>query len=67
MEGKKPLCLTDGFESTHLSFPLTRRLMRSLHAIVGVTLGVSHVAGAVERLLTVRTRKKRDVEGAEFQ
>src|SRR5215475_7611102 len=47
MEGKKPLCLTDGFESTYLPFLLARRLMRSLHAIIGVTLGrVSHVAEA---------------------
>jgi len=47
MKGKKPLCLTGGFESTHLPFPLARRLMRSLHSIVSVTLGrVSHVAEA---------------------
>jgi hypothetical protein len=47
MEGKKPLGLTGGFESTHLSFPLARRLMRSLHSVVSVTLGgVSHVAEA---------------------
>jgi hypothetical protein len=37
--GTKPLGLMDGLESTHLSFPLARRLMRSLHSIVGVTLG----------------------------
>ena len=29
MEGKKPLGLMGGFESTHLPFPLARRLMRS--------------------------------------
>jgi hypothetical protein len=47
MEGKKPLGLNSRFESTHLPFPLARRLMRSLHSIVGVTLGrVSHVAEA---------------------
>src|SRR3974377_1232647 len=47
MKGKKPLCLTGGFESTHLPFPLARCLMRSLHSIVSVTLGrVSHVAEA---------------------
>ena len=47
MEGKKPLGLMGGFESTHLSFPLARCLMRRLHAIVGVTLGrVSHIAEA---------------------
>jgi hypothetical protein len=47
MKGKKLLCLTGGFESAHLSFPLARRLMRSLHSIVGVALGcVSHVAEA---------------------
>ena len=39
MEGEKPLCLTGGFESTHLPFPLARRRMRSLHAIVSVSLG----------------------------
>ena len=47
MEQEKPLSLTCRFESTHLPFPLARRLMRSLHPIVGVTLGrVSHVAEA---------------------
>ena len=47
MEGEKPLCLTGRFESTHLPFPLARRLMRSLRAIIRVTLGrVSHVAEA---------------------
>ena len=45
MEGKKPLGLNSRFESTHLPFPLARRLMRRLHSIIGVTLGrVSHVA-----------------------
>ena len=45
MEGKKPLGLLSRFESTHLPFPLARRLMRRLHSIVGVTLGrVSHIA-----------------------
>ena len=47
MEGEKPLGLMGRLESTHLSFPLARRLMRSLHSIVGVALGrVSHVAEA---------------------
>ena len=47
MEGKKPLGLIGRLESTHLSFPLARPLMRSLHSIIGVTLGrVSHVAEA---------------------
>jgi hypothetical protein len=47
MEGKKPLGLMGRLESTHLSFPLARPLMRSLHSIIGVTLGrVSHVAEA---------------------
>jgi len=47
MEGKKPLGLMGRLESTHLPFPLARRLMRRLHAIVGVTLGcVSHIAEA---------------------
>ena len=47
MEGKKPLGLIDRLESTHLPFPLARRLMRSLHSMVGVALGrVSHVAEA---------------------
>jgi hypothetical protein len=47
MEGKKPLGLNSRFESTHLPFPLARRLMRRLHSIVGVTLGrVIHIAEA---------------------
>jgi hypothetical protein len=44
MEGKKPLCLHRGFESAHLPFALARRLMRNLHAVIGVTVGaVIHV------------------------
>jgi len=47
MEGKKPLGLNSRFESTHLPFPLARRLMRRLPSIVEVTLGrVIHVAEA---------------------
>ena len=47
MEGKKPLGLNSRLESTHLPFPLARRLMRRLHSIVGVTLGrVIHIAEA---------------------
>ena len=47
MEGKEPLGLIGRLESTHLPFPLARRLMRSLDSIVGVTLGrVSHIAEA---------------------
>ena len=47
MEGKKPLGLMGRLESTHVSFPLARGLMRSLHSIIGVTLGrVGHIAEA---------------------
>ena len=47
MKGKKPLCLTGGFESAHLPFQLARRLMLSLHSIVGITLGrMRHIAEA---------------------
>jgi hypothetical protein len=61
MEVKKPLCLTNGFESTHLPFPLARRLMRSLHAIIGVTLGrVSHVAAASSDCGRVASRSVSD-------
>ena len=45
MEGKKSLGLIGRLESTHLAFPLARRLMRRLHSIIGGMLGrVSHVA-----------------------
>jgi hypothetical protein len=51
MEGKKPLGLNSRLESTHLPFPLARRLMRSLHSIVGVTLGrVGRIAEAGSHL-----------------
>ena len=44
MEVEEPLGLMGRLESTHLPFPLARRLMRRLHSIVSVTLGsVSHV------------------------
>jgi hypothetical protein len=47
VKGEKPLGLIGRLEATHLSFPLACRLMRSLHSIVGVTLGrVGHVAEA---------------------
>ena len=47
MEGKKPLRLLGRLEATHVSFPLARGLMRSLHSIIGVTLGrVGHIAKA---------------------
>ena len=39
MEGMKPLGLHSRFKSTYLPFPLARRLMRGLHAIIGVALG----------------------------
>jgi hypothetical protein len=38
MEGEKPLGLMGRLESTHLPFPLARRLMRRLCSIVGVAL-----------------------------
>jgi hypothetical protein len=45
MEAEKTLCVPGRFESAHLPFPLARRLMRGLDAIVGVPLHtVSHVA-----------------------
>ena len=44
MKCEKPLRVTCRFESSHLPFPLARRLMRDLSSIVGVSLhAVSHV------------------------
>jgi hypothetical protein len=40
MEGKKPLGLVSRFESVHVPFPLTGRLMRGFGAIVGITFRV---------------------------
>ena len=37
MDGEKPLGSASRFESAHLPFPMTGRLMRGFGAIVGVT------------------------------
>jgi hypothetical protein len=43
--GEKTLCVPGRFESAHFPFPLARRLMRGLDAIVGVPFHpVSHIA-----------------------
>ena len=45
MEREKPLGVRCEFESSHLPFPLARRLRRDFSSIVGVSLHiVSHVA-----------------------
>ena len=45
MEREKPLRVPCRFESSHLPFPLARRLMRDFSSIVGISLyNVSHVA-----------------------
>jgi hypothetical protein len=45
VDGEKPLGVLSRFESAHLPFPLTGRLMRGFESIVGVSLHtMSHVA-----------------------
>jgi hypothetical protein len=38
MGRKKPLCLSRGFEPTHLVFPLSRRLVRDFRSIISVAI-----------------------------